>query len=326
LLEKKMPSPSMSPQGPPLQASPGQGPQGQPDLLGQMSEWYQQALKEGDERVMSWPLMNPIHCLGLTTAYLLGLYVVVQIMKKRKEPFKLKAFATIHNINLTVLSLYMTIEVLRQALKNNYSLFGNAVDRSEKGYEMARILYIFYLSKILEFIDTYIMALKKNFHQISFLHVYHHASIFVIWWITVYYAPGGESYFSAALNSFVHVVMYSYYLWSGLSSGKSKTSKPTWREAGYYKQYITTLQMGQFCIMLIQSCYDLYVPNGYRPLFCVKILFFYMLTMLLLFSNFFFQAYLAKGKKPRGDDPKGNQMNGDTNHKPPRGKKPRKED
>jgi len=40
------------------------------------------------------------------------------------------------------------------------------------------------------------MALKgpgpDNFRQISFLHVYHHASIFFVWWIIVYYAPGGE--------------------------------------------------------------------------------------------------------------------------------------
>lgn len=37
------------------------------------------------------------------------------------------------------------------------------------------------------------MALKKNNHQISFLHVYHHTSIFFIWWVITYYAPGGES-------------------------------------------------------------------------------------------------------------------------------------
>lgn len=72
---------------------------------------------------------------------------------------------------------------------------------------MAKILYIFYLSKILEFGDTVIMALKKNYHQISFLHVYHHSSIFCVWWVIVYFAPGGESYFSAALNSGIHVFM-----------------------------------------------------------------------------------------------------------------------
>ena len=35
------------------------------------------------------------------------------------------------------------------------------------------------------------------------LHVYHHATISFIWWMITYTAPGGDAYFSAALNSFV---------------------------------------------------------------------------------------------------------------------------
>ena len=130
----------------------------------------------------------------------------------------------------------MLVECVRQAVSNNYTLFGNSIDRTANGLgvrvavacvvytcvfvthqcinivcsgvlQMAKILYIFYLSKILEFGDTVIMALKKNYHQISFLHVYHHSSIFCVWWVIVYFAPGGESYFSAALNSGIHVFM-----------------------------------------------------------------------------------------------------------------------
>ena len=35
------------------------------------------------------------------------------------------------------------------------------------------------------------------------LHVYHHASISFSWWMITYTAPGGDAYFSAALNSLV---------------------------------------------------------------------------------------------------------------------------
>ena len=35
---------------------------------------------------------------------------------------------------------------------------------------------------MLEFTDTFIMILKRNDHQISFLHIYHHASTF-LWWV-----------------------------------------------------------------------------------------------------------------------------------------------
>jgi len=57
---------------------------------------------------------------------------------------------------------------------------------------MAKILWIFYFSKIIEFIDTVIMMLKKNFRQVTFLHVYHHVSVFSIWWLVIFSAPGGD--------------------------------------------------------------------------------------------------------------------------------------
>ena len=43
-----------------------------------------------------------------------------------------------------------------------------------------------------EFMDTLIMILRKKNSQISFLHVYHHASTFFpCWWIGMNFTPGG---------------------------------------------------------------------------------------------------------------------------------------
>ena len=43
-----------------------------------------------------------------------------------------------------------------------------------------------------EFMDTLIMILRKKNAQLSFLHVYHHASTFApCWWAAVNFAPGG---------------------------------------------------------------------------------------------------------------------------------------
>lgn len=57
----------------------------------------------------------------------------------------------------------------------------------------------------------FIMIVRKKDDQVSFLHVYHHATIYTIWWINIKYSPGGEVFQSAAMNSIVHVVMYTYY-------------------------------------------------------------------------------------------------------------------
>ena len=267
-------------------------------LWSQAQEMSAHWLRKGDSRVREWPLMNPYHMAAVVVAYLVLIPALAAIMKQRAKPVNVRLFATLHNINLTLLSLYMFVEVVRQAVTHRYSLFGNGVESGSAGFGMARILYVFYLSKTLEFIDTVIMCLKQNYRQITFLHVYHHASIFVIWWVIVYFAPGGEAYFSAALNSLVHVVMYGYYLWASYAPKLKEGQRPHILHPARYKQYITSMQLSQFVAMFVQACYDLLAPNPY-PRFCVWILFFYMMTMIALFANFFVQSYIKRGGQAR---------------------------
>ncbi|CAG8742759.1 19177_t:CDS:2 [Racocetra persica] len=146
------------------------------------------------------PLMNPFHVLIIVLAYLFIIFVGKQIMTNRTK-FSVKGLSIVHNLVLVTLSAYMCTTVLYEAWRQRYVLFANPEDKSEKGFQMAKYIWVFYVSKITEFMDTFIMVLKKNNHQISFLHVYHHASIFIIWWWVTYVAPTGEAYFSAALNS-----------------------------------------------------------------------------------------------------------------------------
>lgn len=89
--------------------------------------------------------------------------------------------------------------------------------------------------------------------QISFLHVYHHATTFFpVWALNVHYGPGGETYYCCALNSFVHVVMYGYYALAGLGV-KVKA-----------KKFVTQLQMVQFLTYIFQGSYDL-ITDCYKP-------------------------------------------------------------
>lgn len=107
-----------------------------------------------------------------------------------------------------------------KAYKNGYSVWGNAYNPKETA--MAHYIWVFYVSKIYEFLDTFIMLLKNNLKQVSFLHVYHHATISFMWWMIAHRAPGGDAYFSAALNSWVHVCMYTYYLMVRTEGGKGR--------------------------------------------------------------------------------------------------------
>jgi hypothetical protein len=102
----------------------------------------------------------------------------------------LKLIQIVHNLFLVVLSAYMVAETVNQAfIRNNYTLFGNAQDNTSRGAGMARIVWIFYASKVLEFIDTFIMVLKKSDRQITFLHLYHHTTIYTIWWAVAAFGP-----------------------------------------------------------------------------------------------------------------------------------------
>ena len=56
---------------------------------------------------------------------------------------------------------------------------------------VAKVLWWYFFSKLIEFGDTILMVLRKKDRQITFLHVFHHASMLNIWWFVMMYIPGG---------------------------------------------------------------------------------------------------------------------------------------
>ena len=59
---------------------------------------------------------------------------IALMLQLRGKPFVFKTPMLMHNFLMTVLSLYMVVEFLRQAfVVGNYSVWGNTLDRSEKG-------------------------------------------------------------------------------------------------------------------------------------------------------------------------------------------------
>jgi elongation of very long chain fatty acids protein 4 len=67
---------------------------------------------------------------------------------------------------------------------------------------MAAMLWVFYVSKILDFFDTIIMVARGSWTQFSFLHVYHHTSIFMIYWLNVNAGYDGVRFSSLSSNQF----------------------------------------------------------------------------------------------------------------------------
>ncbi len=57
--------------------------------------------------------------------------------------------------------------------------------------QLATAIYIYYICKLLEFADTAFFIIRKKNSQVTFLHVYHHGTMAMYWWIGVKWYAGG---------------------------------------------------------------------------------------------------------------------------------------
>lgn len=71
--------------------------------------------------------------------------------------------------------------------------------------------YLYFLGKIFDMVETMLFVLRKKFKQVSLLHVYHHVAILLGSYASLLIMPGGHSTMLGILNTFVHVIMYTYY-------------------------------------------------------------------------------------------------------------------
>ena len=144
-------------------------------------------------------------------------------------------------------------------------------------------VYIHYLSKYFDYFDTLFIILRgKERLQLSFLHVYHHSSIGIIWGLLLHYGHGnGTASFGCFINSIIHLFMYSHYLCTSLGYNNP------------FKKYITRVQLLQFVFCCIHSL----VAIGFEDITPKKyavIELFYQISMIILFSKFYYKSYTSK--------------------------------
>ncbi|KAJ2992417.1 hypothetical protein HDV02_003069 [Globomyces sp. JEL0801] len=203
------------------------------------------------------------------------------IMRNR-EPMKLLYITAIHNLFLCFGSLGMFIaggiaiyETIR--LHNDPSDIFCSIHADTSVGMMPWALYIYYLSKFPELLDT------KN---VIFLHWYHHAIVMLMVWTWIE-SKITVSIFGLMLNTGIHVLMYWYYTASSFG----------------WNKYITKAQIIQFVlsfIVLLPFAYYGTVKNceGWDYLYFSMIVNF---SFLVLFCNFYLNAYKKKAPAKGGD-------------------------
>ncbi|KAK3103302.1 hypothetical protein FSP39_018353, partial [Pinctada imbricata] len=243
-----------------------------------------------DPRTDTWFLMSsPLPTVVIVTIYLVIVYMGQRLMKDR-QPFVLKDMMMCYNFCLVLLNAYISYEIVVTTWLNpKFSKICQPMDFSDDPYaiRLANACWWFYFSKIIELMDTVFFVLRKKNNQISFLHVYHHSTMPVLWWIGVKFVPGGESYQCASINSAIHVLMYTYYFLAAMG--------PHMQKFLWWKKYMTTLQLIQFWWIFAHTIQALYVdcnfPRGYGYALLI-----YDLSHILLFSNFYYQTYSKKAR------------------------------
>lgn len=255
------------------------------DFFHQGVDFYHYLLSIGDQRVESWPLMSsPLPTLAITSTYLLLCFLGPRLMTNRK-PLTLKPLIVTYNLATAGLNLYIAREIFITSRDLEYNWTCQPVDYSDdpRAVRIAGALWWYYASKCIELLDSVFIILRKNFHQLSFLHIYHHATMFPLWWIGAKYVAGGSSFLGAFFNCVVHVVMYSYYAAAAMG--------PSMRPFLWWKKYLTVLQMVQFVAALVMGSNAIRIGCDF-PMWMQYCLVGYMVSFLVLFSNFYCKAYL----------------------------------
>lgn len=239
--------------------------------------WFQATFGPIHPKSAHFPLTTPHHVLSIAIAYIIFVCTFMPLLRALKLSASLKPVMRLYNAFMVILSFYMGTKSVLLATASNSSVFCVPMASGDAGDQMAQLVWIFTYSKVIEFLDTVFMVLEGRWRQVSFLHVYHHVTILCYWFTILWLAPGSDAYFSLAGNSYIHVLMYGYYLLA--SFGYS----PWW------KYYITKAQIFQFVVFCAQSIYVGYVKTErvcHFPDVLSRGLLWYMLTLILLFSHF----------------------------------------
>jgi len=242
-----------------------------------------------DPRVTNWPLMqNPAMVLSIILLYLVFVQFIGPKWMKNRKPFELQKTMVVYSFTLAIANAWVFNKFGVHGWYRRNSWICEPLDPSdnEDALGMAKALWTMYMLKFVDLIDTVIFVLRKKTSQITFLHVLHHAIVPILSWYAVIREPGGYNTLFPFVNSFVHIVMYTYYGLAALGPGVQKYL--------WWKKYITVLQIGQFVIIFFLMIRLAIAPPCKVSTDMVAINLFSATLFLCLFLKFFIKSYKPK--------------------------------
>ncbi|XP_073818818.1 very long chain fatty acid elongase AAEL008004 isoform X4 [Musca autumnalis] len=245
----------------------------------------------GDPRTKDWPMMSsPFPTLAVCLTYVYLVKVLGPRWMENRKPFRLQNTLIVYNAAQVIFSAWIFYECLMGGWWGHYNFNCQPVEYADtpRVNRMVHACWWYYFSKFTEFMDTIFFVLRKKESQITTLHVIHHGCMPMSVWFGVKFTPGGHSTFFGLLNTFVHIIMYTYYMFSAMG--------PQFQKYLWWKKYLTTLQMVQFILIMVHAFQLLFIECNYPKAF-VWWIGMHAVMFFFLFNEFYKQAY--KGRKSR---------------------------
>nr|XP_036213038.1 elongation of very long chain fatty acids protein AAEL008004 isoform X4 [Bactrocera oleae]XP_036213039.1 elongation of very long chain fatty acids protein AAEL008004 isoform X4 [Bactrocera oleae]XP_036213040.1 elongation of very long chain fatty acids protein AAEL008004 isoform X4 [Bactrocera oleae] len=250
----------------------------------------------GDSRTKDWPMMSsPFPTLAVCLTYVYLVKVLGPRLMENRKPFQLQNTLIFYNAVQVIFSAWLFYECLMGGWWGHYSFRCQPVDYSDDPTtkRMVHACWWYYFSKFTEFMDTIFFVLRKKTSQVTTLHVIHHGCMPMSVWFGVKFTPGGHSTFFGLLNTFVHIVMYTYYMFSAMG--------PQFQKYLWWKKYLTTLQMVQFVLIMVHAFQLLFIDCNYPKAF-VWWIGMHAVMFFFLFNEFYKNAYKGRRTRKEKDD------------------------
>lgn len=259
----------------------------------------------GDPRTRHYPVvMNPLFVFPLVALYVYFVKVAGPRWMKDRQPFRIDGLVRLHNLLMVLANAKLCTSLMLSAYLpgGSYSFWCQGITGRVDGsfQELYKTGWIYVVFRYVDFLDTVFFVLRKKFNQITHLHVIHHVMVTLNVWFWVLFAPEGQVVFGLALNSFVHVVMYTYYLLANMG--------PSMRKYLWWKKYLTTMQIVQFVIIVVHMSIPLFIDCGF-PRYLIFMGVAQTLLVLALFLNFYKKSYIEPERMKEA--PKLTASNGD---------------
>lgn len=207
-------------------------------------------------------------------------------MKDRK-PFNLDNFTRCYNVFQVLACTYF----VQWGYRRGFRLSGTwqcAENRNnqEDFIALTTSNWNFIMLRLIELVETVVFVLRKKQNQVSFLHVYHHISTATLLWIFLKHGVNEMGLYTCAINSIVHIIMYSYYFLTSFKSLRSRLN--------VVKPLITIIQLTQLVLIFGHTVVAVTVCQQTK-LYYVTIL--NMLILIGLFAKFYAENFIEKNKK-----------------------------